>query len=381
MGLKFKKTRTKDIMTPQTGFIFDVRPLTVEEVYNIKKSYASIESRTIERLNELIWSCIVKHPDNMKTYDHFLRMTTLRDRDALLYAIYVLSFGSEKRYRLGCLSCNQEQNILFDIDSMFTYELYPKASSVINSYKLHRMTGTADYDEEIEKSIAEKGIDNEDEEVLSLEGLNAPPEGMPEDLARIDDLYKEFFRIYDKMNDTSSNKMSPSNKMKSKKLPKPKQIKTLEDLEQDMKEKKEKNNSELEDILTRRIELRMPITDNVYVYLKQPVLFDEIDPIKKSPLINSDQLELITDCLSIDSIKEVSDNGEIRIINDYEEIIEIFVHDLVAGDRTAIINKVEEEFAPYKCDLVTTWKCEKCNFENPVRMDIVTLFFRSIQEF
>ncbi len=80
-----------EIVTPQTKQSFTFRSLTVSEEEQMKGSMVTA-SKVAEHLNTCLFSSIVKKPDDIKNLQDFVKKTTLKDRDALLYALYHITY-------------------------------------------------------------------------------------------------------------------------------------------------------------------------------------------------------------------------------------------------------------------------------------------------
>lgn len=121
-----------EVVCPQTHLSFNIRTLTVQEEEKLKGSLITPLQIT-DHLNRCIFNCITKFPDsildenNKPSYDKFLKNTTLKDRDALLFGLYHVSYGEIRNYTVTCNApeCGKEYDITVNASDTFNYNLYP----------------------------------------------------------------------------------------------------------------------------------------------------------------------------------------------------------------------------------------------------------------
>jgi len=113
-----------EVITPQTGNSFTVRSLNVQEEEHLKGSLMTPQKIT-EHLNKCIFEAIVKKPAAIKDFDSFMKGTTLKDRDALLYGLYHISYGEIRDYDITCSSCRKEYPVTVQASDTFTFTQYP----------------------------------------------------------------------------------------------------------------------------------------------------------------------------------------------------------------------------------------------------------------
>ncbi len=113
-----------EVITPQTGLSFMVRSLTVSEEERMKASLVT-PAKISEHLNKCIYESIVKRPDSVKDYRTFTQNVTLKDRDALLYGLYHITYEEVRNYDIRCTSCKKEYPVSIKISNAFSYEGYP----------------------------------------------------------------------------------------------------------------------------------------------------------------------------------------------------------------------------------------------------------------
>jgi hypothetical protein len=112
-----------EVITPQTGLSFNVRSLNVQEEERLKGSLLS-PSKVNDHLNKCLYDAITKKPDNVKTFDDFLKKVTLKDRDAILYGLYHITYEEIRNYDVICPACRKEYPITIQASSTFNMNSY-----------------------------------------------------------------------------------------------------------------------------------------------------------------------------------------------------------------------------------------------------------------
>ena len=113
-----------EVHTPQTNLIYNVRSLNVQEEERLKGSLLSAV-KVNEHLNKCIYEAITKKPDTITSLDTFLKGTTLKDRDALLYGLYHITYEEIRNYDVRCSSCRKEYPVTVQASSTFNINTYP----------------------------------------------------------------------------------------------------------------------------------------------------------------------------------------------------------------------------------------------------------------
>jgi len=113
-----------EVITPQTKLSFNVRSLNVREEERMKGSLMT-PTKITEHLNKCIFESITTKPDSVTNLEEFLRTVTLKDRDALLYGLYHITYGEVRNYEVRCSSCRNEYPITVEISSTFNFTAYP----------------------------------------------------------------------------------------------------------------------------------------------------------------------------------------------------------------------------------------------------------------
>ena len=112
------------ITTPQSKIEYTIRSLTVGEEETLKASYLSAV-QNVEHLNNILWKCIVKKPKDIDDFDKFLQKTTVRDRDALMYALYHITYKDVHEYDITCGNCNKSYPIKVSFEKVVTLKFWP----------------------------------------------------------------------------------------------------------------------------------------------------------------------------------------------------------------------------------------------------------------
>lgn len=113
-----------EVITPQTKQSFCVQTLNVMKEERLKGSLVT-PIQVTDHLNTIIWESIVKKPENIKTFDDFLKQTTVKDRDAILYGLYHITYEEVRNYNVNCISCGKDFQITVAASSTFDFNGYP----------------------------------------------------------------------------------------------------------------------------------------------------------------------------------------------------------------------------------------------------------------
>lgn len=112
------------VVTPQTKHTFNVRSLTVQEEEKMKGSLLT-PVKIVDHLNRCLFECIVKKPEKVKSYEDFLKNITIKDRDAILYGLYHITYEEIRNYDVQCSSCGFKHSVTVEASSTFNYNEYP----------------------------------------------------------------------------------------------------------------------------------------------------------------------------------------------------------------------------------------------------------------
>ena len=122
-----------EVITPQRKQSFTVRTMTVNEEENLKGSL--LTPLTVpEHLAQVLWTCICKKPDYIKTYDDFINNVTLRDRDALIYGLYVATYKDIQNFTITCRECDKQTKVKVNMDKSASFDVWPDDKGDIMKY-------------------------------------------------------------------------------------------------------------------------------------------------------------------------------------------------------------------------------------------------------
>lgn len=120
-----------EVKTPHTNQSFRLRSMTVQEEERLKGSLLS-PSVVTDHLNRCIFECIVQKPKNIKNFDDFLALCTLKDRDALLYGLYHITYEEVRNYDVSCGKCSKSYPITIKASSTFSMNPYPEDKNILD---------------------------------------------------------------------------------------------------------------------------------------------------------------------------------------------------------------------------------------------------------
>lgn len=114
-----------EVITPQRKQSFSVRSMNVSEEETLKGSILT-PITVAEHLSKVLWDCIVKKPDDIKTYEDFISRTTLRDRDTLVYGLYVATYKDTQNFNITCRECNTDNKVKINMEKGFSFNIWDK---------------------------------------------------------------------------------------------------------------------------------------------------------------------------------------------------------------------------------------------------------------
>jgi len=112
-----------EVITPQTKKSFKLKSMTIGDEERLKASLMS-ESKILSHLNKCLYDAIVEKPEGY-SLKKFLQTTTLRDRDALLYGLYHITYEEIRNYSVTCGNCNHNHDITINASDTFSINMYP----------------------------------------------------------------------------------------------------------------------------------------------------------------------------------------------------------------------------------------------------------------
>ena len=113
-----------EVITPQGKQSYTLRSLSVQEEEKLKGSMVT-PTKIAEHLNSCIYNSIASKPESVTDYDSFLRNITLKDRDALLYGLYHITYEEIRNYQVRCSSCAKDYDVTIQASSTFNFNPYP----------------------------------------------------------------------------------------------------------------------------------------------------------------------------------------------------------------------------------------------------------------
>mgnify|MGYP001769661918 CR=1 FL=1 len=113
-----------EVITPHTHNSFTVRSLNVQDEERLKGSLMT-PTKVTEHLNKCIYETIVKKPDSIKEFKDFLKLLTLKDRDALLYGLYHITYEDIRNYDIKCKNCKKDFSVTVSASDTFNFKPYP----------------------------------------------------------------------------------------------------------------------------------------------------------------------------------------------------------------------------------------------------------------
>jgi len=113
-----------EVITPQTNQSYTLRSLSVSEEERLKGSLIT-PSKIADHLNKCLYDSIVNKPKTIKSMDDFLRNVTLKDRDALIFGLYHITYEEIRNYEISCSSCNVGYSVTVQASQTFNFNAYP----------------------------------------------------------------------------------------------------------------------------------------------------------------------------------------------------------------------------------------------------------------
>lgn len=336
------KYPTYSVITPQTGLSFAVRSLNVSEVSRLKNSL-STPSKAFSLVNETIWDSIVSKPDFINTYNDFCKIITLKDREALLYGIHVMTFGYDRDAKMFCDQCGSENLIKYSLNKIFSINPYPKTEAIKNMYKVSKEVDK-ERDEFMERIIEEDIMKN-----VVVEDDSGKEEGTNGD----------------------SIDFSPEKKVIAKVSKEGSSYLDKDDIE------RKKSEFIKNSILSDEVSVTLPFSGLV-CFVSQPTIKDEMDMADSLSFSNRKQLDLVGETLIIKRFEYFSEvHKEVVSITNRMDIFQQY-QKLPFSDKKVIMNAFKNNFGDYGIELRLNWECKDCGSINESFIDLATMFFRLV---
>lgn len=112
-----------EVITPQTNNSFTLRSLNVQEEEALKGSLVTPQ-KIAEHLNKCIFESTVQKPKTVNTLDEFHKAVTLKDRDALLYGLYHITYDEIRNYEIKCAACSHQFPVTIKASETFNITPY-----------------------------------------------------------------------------------------------------------------------------------------------------------------------------------------------------------------------------------------------------------------
>lgn len=249
-----------EVETCQTHTKFNVRSMTVQDEEKLKTSLVS-PTKVTENLNSVLFNCIIDKPTTITDYESFLKNVTLKDRDVIIFGLFLISYEEVRNYSVHCKECRKEFPITIKAADTFNITPYP-----------------------------------------------------------------------------------------------------------------------MDDILTKTMELQLPLMKEMSIILFQPTLKDEIDILKNYSSRAGMSIELLTETLMIKGFKQKKKTDkDPEDYTDRVDIIDIY-RSLPSKDKKFIHSNYQSLFGKYCLDLKMKAFCTSCGTEQEVAIDLVQQLFSNILE-
>jgi len=127
---------TYEVITPQTKQSFLLKSLTVADEEKMKASLMN-EKKILQHLNKCLYDSIAEKPESF-TLDEFLSTVTLKDREALLYGLYHITYEEIRNYTIVCGQCGNNQDVTVNASDTFSISLYEGEEKEILEKKIKK---------------------------------------------------------------------------------------------------------------------------------------------------------------------------------------------------------------------------------------------------
>jgi len=325
------------VITPQTGLEFKVRPLLVDEAGKLRSTLTT-PNKVAELINHILWDGITDKPDIINTFDNLLKLQTLKDREALLYGLYVITFGDNMDANVVCQNCNANRSVKIDLSKIFSINIYPGTNSVKRSYELAKLNNPDVYDPEVESELQKEELQKRQRKQSAKKEENTEQQSLIDDVKP--NVYNNFASVEDFINNS---------------------------------------------ILSKEIAIDLDLSfspnskfNKIVCILKSPTLEDEYLAINEAVLAQKAQLDFVNETLRIKRFDAYYDDNGTTKIYKIENRIDIMreYKKFPLSAKKKILEAYKENFDAYSIDLKAKWTCMNCNTENNLNIDIVSEFFR-----
>ena len=112
-----------EVITPQTNLSFTLRSLNVQEEEALKGSLVTPQ-KIAEHLNKCLFDALIQKPKTINTIEEFNKHLTLKDRDALLYGLYHITYEDIRNYEIKCSACDKQSKVTIKASDTFSFIPY-----------------------------------------------------------------------------------------------------------------------------------------------------------------------------------------------------------------------------------------------------------------
>jgi len=391
-GFKFKYPEYT-VVTPQCGLSYNIRGLNVDEVSQIRTS-ATTPAKATDMINRVLWDAVTSLPKEIKNFDEFMRYTTLKDREALMFGLYVMTFGDEREFKVSCDECSTDRQLKVKLTNIFSINPYPASNGMMNTYNLETASGVVP-DEEMENIKQIKNA-SKTKKVLQRPQDESPLEEKMENIRN--KALNPSADDFDNPEDDGIGVGAPvqTNPLKSRQLEEDARMSNLMEEPperlgrdprlstpiEDFKNRKSSGISEISqdmlNILNMEVPVELPVSKIIAV-IHQPKIYDEYEILNNVPFLQKKQTDIINETLIIKRFEEVDptqSRPNFKVMN-REDIIRGY-KTLPNIDKKEIYKAFKDNFADYGIELKANWDCLNCGAENQMEINIVTQFFRMV---
>lgn len=118
------------VVTPHTLQEFTIRTLTIEDEEILRSSMLTPNKLALH-LNEVIFRCLVKKPESIKTFDDMLSKLSIKDRDALMYGLYHVTYKDIQNYDVTCSSCEHVNSVKINFQKSFKADMWSDEANAL----------------------------------------------------------------------------------------------------------------------------------------------------------------------------------------------------------------------------------------------------------
>jgi len=124
-----------EVLTPQSNKSYKLRSLNVQEEEKLKGSFIT-PTKITEHLNKCLYESLTAKPKEVTDFATFMTTTTLKDREALLYGLYHITYEEIRNYDVRCSTCRKEFPVTVKASNTFSYNAYPDKDILIKKVKV-----------------------------------------------------------------------------------------------------------------------------------------------------------------------------------------------------------------------------------------------------